>query len=418
MLLPNPPVQARAVQLGISMAAINLMKAGGVSTMGSYAFCCLFQPGSTDETLLVDTLTRLLGAGPTPEQMIGLRRLFFESHTLAIVDMRSRLEHNDDQPKKILGPERNSRMAELRLRLPGLTIQGDLEFSNSLLDKTIDQLDRNELRFIPLDECTRRDQEFDGIKRDELLRIELRRDDSLRLGRELPEVKARLATDLEVRNAFIRRALAYDCAGLITFAIQEAWICKLFRLMQEPALEAHHAISLAQCFRADRRLWQKVSEATRSNIVPIAGLPKPLDTAMTTFAENVEVTFLLLPLPSGHSAPAHLAPPGPTEYPLIMPGKGPRVAPYAAPGKGAKVGKAAKGGKAGKPKGKGPRINALGCVSCLPDGKPVCPFFNTAEGCRDTKVPAGKRCSRGWHCCGIPQCGGPHPMQNCKPAGQ
>jgi hypothetical protein len=126
------------------------MKAGGVSTMGSYAFCCLFQPGSTDETLLVDTLTRLLGAAPSPEQMIGLRRLFFESHTLAIVDMRSRLEHNDDQPKKILGPERNSRMAELRLLLPVLTIQGDLEFSNSLLDNTIDQLDRSELRFIHL----------------------------------------------------------------------------------------------------------------------------------------------------------------------------------------------------------------------------------------------------------------------------
>ena len=385
--------------------------------MGSYAFCCLFQPGATDEAPLVDTLTRLFGgAVPGIGLMSSLRRLFFESHTSAIVDMRSRLERDDDHPKKIQGPERTSRMAELRLRLPGLTISGDLEFSNALLDKTIDQLDKNELKFIPLDECTRRDQEFDGIKRDELLRIDIQRDDSLRLGRETSEVRARLSTDLDIRNAFMRRALAYDCAGLITFALQESWILKLFRLMQEPALEAHHPVSLSQALRADRRLWHKMAEATRSNIVPMAGQPKPLDTAITAFAENVEVTFLLLPLPSGHAVPAPFTAPVPVNYPVIVPAKGARGSPYPQPsGKGGKAGKNPKGGKAGKPKGKGPKISATGCASALADGKPLCPFFNTVEGCLNTRVPVGKRCSRGWHLCGIPACGGPHPMHECRP---
>ena len=217
---------------------MGLLVAGNVATMGSYAFCCGFQPGAADEKPLIDTLTILLGAPPSIGLMSSLRRLFYESHTLSLLDMRTRVETTDEpRVRRVQLPERVQRMAELKARYPGLSIVGETEFSYSLFDKALDQYDKNELRFIPLDECTRRDQETEGLRRDIVLSIEVQRDDSLRMGREQIEPRAQVATDLQIRNALVRRGLAYDCAGLITFTVVEAWIQKIFRLIQEPPLE-------------------------------------------------------------------------------------------------------------------------------------------------------------------------------------
>ena len=181
--------------------------------MGSFAFCCNCQPNSADESPLIAVLTTILGVNPSVGELAKFRRLFFEAHTIALVDMRARCEGSPDaQPRRMQLPERVKRLADLRGRYPGLLIAGEFEFSYALLDKVIDQYERNELRYVPLEECTRRDQELDGTKRDDILKIEVKRDDSLKLEREPTVAIARLASDLEIRNAFVRRALAYDAA--------------------------------------------------------------------------------------------------------------------------------------------------------------------------------------------------------------
>ena len=411
--------EARAVQMGISNAVIAQLKAGGIGTLGGYAFCCSFQPGAVDEAPLITALTALLGGqAPDVGLMSKLRRLFYEAHTTALVDMRSRIESSpDEQPRRVQLPERLARLDQLKTRYPGLSITGEYEFSFALLDKVTDQFDRNELKFIPLEECTKRSQELDGLKKDDILKIEVRKDDTLKLEREQAKTTVRLATDLEIRNAFVRRALAYDAGGLLTFSTHEAWISKLFRIMQEPAIEGHAAVSLQQVYRADKRLWAKMADDTRGNIVPPVGGPKPLDVSMNKFMDHVEVTFLLLPLPLyGYGATFQT---GSAPF-VVPPGKGAhwnhheRDSPYGTPGKGTSKGKGKKGSKGDK----NPKVSPAGCAFQLSNGKPCCIFFNGPNGCNNKSVSVGKRCSRGFHNCGKvlankKVCGGEHSMLAC-----
>jgi hypothetical protein len=293
------------------------------------------------------------------------------------------------------------------------------------LDKVTDQYDRNELRYIMLEECTRRDQELEGVKRDDVLRIEIKKDDSLKLEREPTYATARLASDLEVKNAFIRRALAYDAAGLITFSVHELWINKLFRIMQEATVEGHQAVSLQQAYRADKKLWQKMGAETVGNIQPILGRPKPLDVAMQKFCDAVEVTFLLLPLPASYhsSSAVHSASsstPNTIQVSSAKAGKEERnrQQPYSKQKGGKGAGKGGKGAKADRPTKVSNDPRSQGCSFYLSNGKPCCIFFNSKSGCNTKNITVGKRCARGFHNCGKVLssgivCSGEHAMSQC-----
>ena len=410
---------ARAAQMGVPNSIIQQLKAANISTMGSYAFCCSYQPGSHDESPLVDIITQVTGGPPSIGLMSQLRRLFFESHTVAIVDMRSRTDRTDeDTPRKIQLPERVSRMVNLRARYPGLLIGCELEFSYALLDRVIDQYDKNELRYIDLRDCTRRDQELDGVKRDDRMKIDIKIGEPLKVGNDPAQPTARLATDLEIRNAFIRRALAYDAGGLITFTLMELWVVKLFRLMQQPQIEDHAPISLQQIYRADKRLWALMAEENRANIIPAPGAAKPLDSSLTRLADHVEVTFLLLPLPLARGSANIAKVPVDTPVWVAKPADGPYVKPEGK-GKGKGKGKPGKSqGKKGEIKSTAVKVSPYGCAYKISNGKPCCIFYNSATGCKDESVHAGKRCARGFHCCGKVLssgivCSGDHPMQAC-----
>ena len=413
----QPVFAARAAQMGIPAGVIALLAAGNIATLGQFAFCCRFQPGGSDEKPFTDVLEVVLGGPPTLGLLSSLRRLYYEAHTTSLIEMRSRLERTDDDgPKKIQGPERTARMVQLKARLPGLSITGELEFSHALFDRVMDQADRNELRYILLEDCTRRHQELEGIKKDELLKIEVKRDNSLKMSAEQVAPKARLATDLEIRNAFLRRALAYDAGSLITFGVHEVWIAKLFRIMSEPAIEDHQQISMQQALRADRRLWTKLAEANNGSIVQMPGGLRPLDAAMTRLMDDVEVTFLMLPLPAHHKSSAS-ASTSLLDTAMNWP-QNTRPGPYEGGKHKGKKGDVKGKGKGGKSdgKGKGPKtskVSSSGCSFNLQDGKPVCIFFNSPGGCHDKKVAVGKRCSRGWHLCGKNMCGGEHAMPDC-----
>ena len=127
--------QARALQIGVSQATIDLLIASNLGTLGKYAYCCKYQPNAADEQPLIDCLSRVLGAAPNDGVLSPLRRLFYEAHTVCMLEMRNRFETREgDVPRKMQIPERVYRMAQLRNRYPGLLIRGELEFSYQLLD--------------------------------------------------------------------------------------------------------------------------------------------------------------------------------------------------------------------------------------------------------------------------------------------
>lgn len=74
----------RAKQIGLPDSAVTALADQNLATFGQFAFLSGFQPGSTDEKPFVDALTKILGQAPSPGDLAGWRRLFYESHTLEI----------------------------------------------------------------------------------------------------------------------------------------------------------------------------------------------------------------------------------------------------------------------------------------------------------------------------------------------
>ena len=132
--------ESRALAIGITPATLSALQAAGLDTFGKYAFSCSYQPGSSDETSLKELLTTVLGAEPTVGTFAPLRRLYFEAHTLALSDMRQRVERREDEaPRKLPAPERSVRLEKQKKRLAGLKLEGPLLQSHGLVDTICQQ---------------------------------------------------------------------------------------------------------------------------------------------------------------------------------------------------------------------------------------------------------------------------------------
>ena len=404
--------RARASQLGMADAHIDLMVAQGITSMGGYSFACAFQPGQPDETPFIEMVKQILTRDPNMGEAASFRRLYYESHTVTLADMRNRIERTDDSPAlKVQAPERAARHLAQQRVLAGMKLVGPLECSHALIDKIFQQAEDNQLRYVSWDELTCREQEILGEKRDTVIADIIKTnklDGSLRVEKGHSLLLADLGDNLKVRNALTRRSLAYDQAGLITFAVMEAWNAKMFGRMSEPQPSEYKLISLDQCMRADKRLFVKMAEDTRANITAVPGQPRPLDAALAKWEDHPDVLYLMTPLPKPAGRAVEPRPPVVRPSPYSQPGKGSGGGKGAGKGKGPGKGKAAGKGAKGK-KGKGPPSN---CVAQLPDGKYVCYSFNRPGGC-SSNVEAGSACYRGVHKCGYAGCHQDHPMFDC-----
>ena len=93
------------------MKRTSKLVAANLGTFGQFAFVSSFQPGSADEQPFVDALAKVLNAQPLPGALASYRRLYFESHTAAMSDLKTRLERKDDDvPRKLLMSERVERL--------------------------------------------------------------------------------------------------------------------------------------------------------------------------------------------------------------------------------------------------------------------------------------------------------------------
>ena len=112
----NAAFKARALDLGLSEERFELLIGAGVKNFGQYAFICQYQPGSSDEPPLLKVLGEIYTADVAGGELtVGersiLRRLYFESHTTAVQEMRLRIERQpDDTPKSIPMAERIERL--------------------------------------------------------------------------------------------------------------------------------------------------------------------------------------------------------------------------------------------------------------------------------------------------------------------
>ena len=138
----------RVKELGLGDSYEEL-KRFGYATFGRLAFASTFAPGVSDGALLEnDLVIKVLGASSHPDACV-LRRLFYEAHTLVAMDLRRTVDsRDDDQPRKLPTSEREARRKTLQAKIPGVTLEGELDPSNRLQDLAHDMFDQNVLRHI------------------------------------------------------------------------------------------------------------------------------------------------------------------------------------------------------------------------------------------------------------------------------
>ena len=399
--------QLRASEIGIGSDDITRMEDGGIASFSQFAFCCSYQPGGSSEEALFDHLESVLGTKPTGASAANIRRLFFECHAMALNDLQSRLERSDTSEVKILPlAEKVQRLQLLKKKFPGVMPSTTLEPSHSLIDKVVHQYEENCVKLVELTACTSREQEIRCDK--STPQITFDHSGNIKVTKQSQVTECSIQGDIRLRSAFTRRSLAYELANVASFVasfeVMEGWSQLLFdRVCQDPPAGYKH-ISVEQIMVADRKLWVKVSEETRSNVTAMTNGRKNVDLAIEKFSHHPDVQFHMLPLPVGQSSTAA--------------GSNPRFQPYPAP-KGSQPSKGKGGSKSdskGAP-GKGKIQIPDGCTIKYGEGnnKPICMKYNLGA-CR-ANVKPGKRCMHGYHVCWKVGCHRSNPYHECSHVG-
>lgn len=398
--------KARAREVGIDENELNLLKAGGINSFSRFAFCSAYQPGGNNEDLLFTHLENVLGHKPENADAANYRRLFFESHAMALKDLQSRMERSDTSEVKILPlAEKVQRIEALKAKYPGIMLSTTMEPSHELIDRVVHQYEENCVKLVELNKCTSREQEIKSEKTSPQLSFDS--GGNIKVSKQHALTDCSIQGEIRLRAAFTRRSLAYDLANVASFEVMEAWSQKLFhRLCQEPPAGYRH-ISTDQIIQADKKLWVKVSEMTRSKVTQLdASGTKTVDAALNQLSHHPDVQFHMLPLP--------MRDPGRDSSQASSSSS--RFQPYPQPRPADSKGKAASKGNT-KDGGKGKIQVPDGCTIRFGDNKnkPICMKFNV--GACKANIKPGKRCMHGYHVCWKAGCHRPCAYHECSHLG-
>eukprot|EP00435_Cladocopium_sp_Y103_P015119 s3915_g3.t1 len=159
----------RAAQIGVEKHFIDKFVEKKFAAFGRYAFAIVYSPHSADEGPLRRFLIEMLEEEPSLDQMSCLRRLFFESHTMALTDARQRVEASPDPSVatcKLATAERVARQRDQEARLGGLVFTPETILANHLVDLFVEMMETGVLSYVKPELCCSRAQEVGAVKKD------------------------------------------------------------------------------------------------------------------------------------------------------------------------------------------------------------------------------------------------------------
>ena len=146
-------------------------------------------------------------------------------------------------------PEKLDRTRLQKERLVGISFTPSVEPSQSLIDRACQQLEDNVLSYIELNRCSSRHDETLNAKTDTTLSLDP--SGSLRLSKRQKLDNISITGEHRLRQAFLRRALAYDLANIGTFSVLDKWTQKMFERMNATPLANYKFVSVEQIMNAD-----------------------------------------------------------------------------------------------------------------------------------------------------------------------
>lgn len=410
LLESKEALRSRAADVGLSQAEITHLVDRGANSLARLAFVAA-PPGTAPTSEQVEPL---LPAGAGHGSVASMKRLIFEAQTLIVAEIKSKVQRKDEPSSSISlsSAERDSRVEEQKRRMTGLRLKGDEEVAHSTYDLVLGVLEKDQLIYLG--------PERFGTRRDELAQVkpgpQLQLDQgTLSVKAKATETTCSVRTELELVQAFRRRALAFDLVGLCGYDAMNNYHSELVAHLQELPPPGYSHVSLQQVLRADRAAFTYLAERLQSLKTRADGT-KPFQRQLETVLVQPMVTFHLLPLPQ-HGGPRSAGPgaSGEPTTPRRRKGKRERAhtPPGAAPGEPARAVASAGlkgkgGGKTSSKRGRGPNVpqSLIGKAMETPGGERLCWAFNLPSGCQGAKP--GEKCSRGWHLCAEPGCAKAH----------
>ena len=291
----------RAAEIGLAEGDIDALKLNDIKNFNNLAFSVCSLPGQVDEQKLRDLIDNVYPRGASIGMQAAIRQLCYEALTVAVAAIRQRVEQNEDAPvRKLPAQEREERLRRLKQRVTGFSISGDYEPAYSLIDTYATMMEESTFKIIPLSRCVSREQELNAAKSNK--KIVVFEDHQLQVKDKSVELAADLGNELRVQLAFVRRGLAMDIAGIITYSNYEVVMHEYMSHLTRVAPAGYKTPDIAAVLRADKELWTRASELCRSNMRPGADGTLPMDNAIKNLYMSASVLFHLLPLPSGRGA--------------------------------------------------------------------------------------------------------------------
>jgi len=382
--------KARASEVGLTADEVKKLFDHGVTCMAKLAFAAC-PPGQNPTD---DQVNPLFGGGLSIGSLASAKELIFESQTLVVAELKNRVDKGDEAASApMAAAERDTRIAEQRKRLTGLTHTGDEECSYESYNLVHAMIQQNTVLYHHPERFATR--QFELQQRRPRKELTLDAKSGVVVHDKALELRCETHTELELTQAFRRRALAYDLTGACSYSVMNAYHHYLIQRLQESPPPNYMRITSTQVLRADRAAFTRIAEQVKS-VRREADGTLPLDAALKSIVLDPSVSFHLLPLALERKE----TPPPPDG------GAYKRTFDQMRGHKGKGKGKQDRSWKGSK----GPRApkELIGKAWTTARGKRLCWDFNLAKGCDGAKP--GQACSKGLHLCAEPGCQKPHSL--------
>ncbi|CAE7908433.1 unnamed protein product, partial [Symbiodinium necroappetens] len=204
-----------------------LFPAEGLETMGMFAFSCNFAPGAASETQIETT--------------------------------------DESVARKLPAADRAQRLKEQQSRISGFQIRGPYEPGDSLVDRSVQMLDQDRLSYLEWGSCVSREHELTtNTRKDNSVTFD--NNGLLRMAKRDKITPCDSSSELQVRYCLMRRGLALDQAGILTYDLHESLIEKLFQARLTVPPPNYSRVQMTQLEHADRKFFALLGEHTRAGI--------------------------------------------------------------------------------------------------------------------------------------------------------
>ncbi|CAE7867940.1 unnamed protein product, partial [Symbiodinium necroappetens] len=200
-------------------------------------------------------------------------------------------------PRRLTQPERSERYDKQCKKLSGITIKGASEPSEALVDKAVSAYEGNELRYIPWDACTSREQEVTSERKKDTRFTVDENTGKLKVEAKDPEDKACTTSEVHVLQALQRRSLAMDQANLSEYTLMQQWSDRILRARMDEPPPQYTRPSWSQLVSADKKLFSELRDLTRDGVQSSSTGVRPIDKHLPAVMMSYDVVSLLQPMP-------------------------------------------------------------------------------------------------------------------------